>query len=341
MILLKDFWYIACESRSLKRNTVLHQRILDEWIVLFRDETGKAVALRDICLHRQSRLSAGRVRHGCLVCPYHGWTYNGLGQVVHIPSDGPEFLKTPRFQTQGYETQEWDDYVYLRLNESPEKEFPPFRITPYKEKGFHTVRVRNHFHNNVLRCAENFVNIPHTVFVHPGIFRVARYEKLQASVTRIQGKVHTEYRNETSNLGIFSRFLNPSQQEIFHTDTYYFPNITRVEYRMGSNRHFIITSQSIPIQEDETLVYTDLTYNYGLWNRLAAPLIRWHAQTIIHQDRRILKNQMESLKKYGESPKMSQADLLFKMMQTLWESFEQGQNPHDLPEKQLEMEFWI
>ena len=71
-------------------------RVLDEWLVVFRDEQGRAVAMQDRCIHRNAQLSLGTVKNGCLTCPYHGWVYDGEGHVVAIPSLGPEAKKLGR-----------------------------------------------------------------------------------------------------------------------------------------------------------------------------------------------------------------------------------------------------
>ena len=71
------------------------------------------------------------------------------------------------------------------------------------------------------------------------------------------------------------------------------PNVSCVEYHMGPTRHLIITSQSVPMEDNQTLVYTDVTYNYGAWTKLAAPMIRWYSQSIIDQDIVALGDQMK------------------------------------------------
>src|SRR5215475_7317552 len=132
----KDFWYIAAESKELKPNRALSARILDEWIALFRDEHGKAVAFEDRCLHRCARLSKGRVATGRLQCAYHGWTYNGQGSVVFVPSEGPEGPKSKHRRARSFQVREQDDYVYVRLIDTmSEIEAPgvePFKIPFYK-----------------------------------------------------------------------------------------------------------------------------------------------------------------------------------------------------------------
>lgn len=341
---LKNFWYIVAESKDLKSDTVLAARLFDEWLVLFRDAQGKAVALEDRCLHRCAQLSKGSVQKGELQCAYHGWIYDGEGSVVQIPSEGKrqtEISEKPHRRARTLQICESDEYVYARLLNAITEEVKPFRIPFYQAKGWASLRLKNLFHNSVTNCAENFVDIPHTAFVHPKIFRVSKNEKLTATVQRKDGAVLVKYQGESANLGIFSRFLNPRGREIEHTDAFFMPNVTSVDYLFGKNRRFIITSQAIPLSAEETLVYTDLTYNYGFWNRLARPVIRWQAQTIIDQDIEILGNQMQVIKKFGGGFANTEADIIHIFIESIREALEKGEDPRLLPEKTQTIEFWV
>lgn len=58
----------------------------DQQIVLWRDAEGVAHALEDRCPHRRAPLSLGCVRNdGHFQCGYHGWSFDGSGQVIEIP----------------------------------------------------------------------------------------------------------------------------------------------------------------------------------------------------------------------------------------------------------------
>lgn len=335
----KNYWYIAAESHELKKNKPLARTLMNEWVVLFRDENGKPAAMLDKCLHRSAQLSKGSVVNGSLQCPYHGWRYNGAGEVNFIPSEGPQ-LSRKRCAVR-FDCVEKDDYIYVRLEKSAEQETTPFEMPKYQHKGYTTIRLQNLFNNTVTNCAENFVDIPHTTFVHPKIFRNPGHEKFGAQVERLQDSVKVTYKNEKKNFGIFSWFLNPSGDEIRHTDEFYAPNVTTVNYWFGGKKHFIITSQSVPINEKETLVYTDLTYNYGIWNWISRPLVRKQAQMIIDQDVEILANQMRTLEKYGVHFQNSPADIIHTFIESIQSEIEQGRNPKELPNKKSEIEFWV
>lgn len=339
----RDFWYVATTSRSLRRNTVLRVQILGEWLAVFRDANGTAVALQDRCLHRCAPLSRGQVRHGVLQCAYHGWMYDGTGRVVQVPSEGSRGPAVPTRRALTFAVCEVDDYVYVNLS-APVPDaivLQPLRIPYYGTPGWEAIRLTHQFPNTVTNCVENFVDIPHTAFVHPRIFRVRKDEKLTAHVQRRAGSVLVQYHHERTNFGIFSSFLNPHRREICHTDAFHMPNVTCVDYLFGPRRRFIITSQAIPMTDDETLVYTDLTYNYGLWNTLARPIIYWQARTIIRQDIAILRQQREALRHYGSHFANTPADVIHVLIASIRNALLQGTDPRLLPEATHEIEFFV
>lgn len=340
MISQKDYWYILAESHELKKDQLKACELFDQWLVLFRDETGAACVLEDRCLHRTVQLSKGRVINGQLQCGYHGWVYAGSGEVKHIPSEGPEMV-TKKKCAKRYEVIEQDDYIYVRLNSNSENPTAPFVMPSYKKQGYTTIRLQNTFENNVTNCAENFVDIPHTTFVHPKIFRDAGNESLEAEVTRKQGHVKVNYLGEKKNFGLFSWFLNPKGDEIRHTDEFFMPNVTTVNYWFGGEKHFIITSQSIPLKDNKTLVYTDLTYNYGIWTHLSRPIVRKQGQAIIDQDIVILRDQMKAIEKFGSNFSYSPCDIIHTYIESIQKEIQEGRNPAHLPDRSSRIKFWI
>jgi phenylpropionate dioxygenase-like ring-hydroxylating dioxygenase large terminal subunit len=337
----KNFWYIACQSKDLKGDRPIARTILDEWIVLFRDQDGKPVVFQDRCVHRNYQLSKGAVKDGCLRCPYHGWTFDKKGQVVNIPAEGPDQKLLPSRKAKTFECIEQDDFIYVRLEQNLDIETSPFPMPHYKEDGYKTVRLFNIFENNVTNCAENYVDVPHTVFVHDEIFRVSRQEKVEATCSRKNGSVEIDYRNETNNLGWFSWFLNPKGGKIIHRDHFHMPNTTSVEYIFSPGREFYITSQSIPINETTSWVYTDLTFKFGFWNFLAAPIVKYQGQSVIDQDIVVLKNQMEVIKKYGTDFSNSKADIVHVFIESIRDEIEKGSDPRLLKDREQKFEFWV
>jgi phenylpropionate dioxygenase-like ring-hydroxylating dioxygenase large terminal subunit len=337
-ITLRNFWYVVAESHELNSEHVLSRQVLGEPIAIFRDVTGQPAALRDRCLHRNAPLSSGRVSRGQLQCGYHGWTYDLMGSVVRIPSQGSSRPTTLRCVS-AYETCEQQGYVYVRLEKAEDSH--PFNMPHYGERPWRHIRVQNRFENTLTNCVENFVDIPHTAYVHDRLFRSECQEVLNATVRRTEGTVEAVYRNEKRNLGLFKWFLNPAGNEIRHVDRFHMPNVTCVEYVFGPHRKFIITSQSVPVSKDETLVYTDLTYDYGIWSDFARPFVRWAGQRVIDQDCAILKAQHQAARRFGETFSHTPADIIHVFIESIQRELEQGKNPRELPELTREIEFYV
>ena len=336
---LRDFWYVGCLSKDLQKNP-LSVRILDEWIVLFRGEAGQPVALLDRCLHRNVQLSRGRVEEGKLRCPYHGWLYSDRGQVIEIPAAGTCAPQGVCRRAPSFSEREVDSLVFVSLSDTPV--FPePFRSPHYGETGWRTERRVNVFENNVTNCVENFVDVPHTSYVHPGIFRTRRNQALRVHVELSKGSVSIVYENETTNVGWFSRFLNPGGRTIGHVDYFHMPNITSAQYRFGRNRELTITSQSVPISEERTAVYTDLTYRFGFWTPFARPFVRSLGQRVIDQDLDILANQMECLRKYGRRFHNSRPDVIHAFIEQIRRMIEEGKDPREAEARSASFEMWI
>ena len=340
---IAQYWYVACESSALGSNDAVSSQILDEWLVCFRNSRGQPVALPDRCLHRCGRLSRGSVHAGELTCSYHGWAYNGQGKVVCIPSEGGrEPAASKKLSATPYETCERDGYVYVQL-ERTQNPSEPFPMPHFQQRGWQNIRLVHDFKNSVTNCVENFIDVPHTAYVHRGIFRKEKGEAIEANLVRKNGEVHVTYRNEKRNLGSFSWFLNPRGEPVHHTDSFYMPNITHVVYRVGSGDRvaFFITSQSVPTTSASTRVYTDITYRFGIWSWLARPLARRQAGRVIRQDIEELNAQMEVIQKYGGRFIDSPADLIHKLVSQVREALDRGEDPRHLPEHESLITFWV
>lgn len=337
---LRQFWYVVGLSKDLPRGKVLRRTVLGEVLAVYRASDGAVAALEDRCLHRAAPLSSGRVEGNRLRCMYHGWAYEPCGKVCEVPSAGPYPETIGSRAAKSFSTRERDGYVYVRLDDGrPETE--PFPMPHYGERPWRRVRLLNLFPNDVTNCAENFVDIPHTSFVHEGIFRVRKGQPLKAKVERRGGSVRVEYGGETDNLGRFAKLLNPRGGRIKHVDSFHMPNVTCVEYEFGPRRRFVITSQSVPVGADETLVYTDLSYDYGLFNAIAAPFVRREGQRVIDQDVEILGRQREVLRRGKARFTHTPADVIHVFIESIRRELEGGRDPRALPDQVQDIEFWV
>ncbi len=344
----EHFWYVVAESREITARAVLSRKVLGEWLVVFRGADGRAAVLRDRCMHRHAPLSKGTLRAGTLRCPYHGWTYASDGQVVGVPAEGEAFKALEGRRAHCFSTREQDGFVYVRLADDGPADLTPFSMPHWGEPGWRHVRLVNTFHNSVVNCAENFIDVPHTVFVHPGIFRVSRGQRITARVRREGGSVHVDYEGETNNLGWFRRFLNPDADAgIRHRDSFHAPNVTEVAYVFGPRRRLFIISQSVPEEDDRTRVYTTLSYDFGRMSRnpalnaLTARVLAFQGQAVIDQDLVALADQGRVIRRYGIDFHNTSADVIHVLVESLVDAVAQGTDPRTLPPRSAEIAFVI
>jgi phenylpropionate dioxygenase-like ring-hydroxylating dioxygenase large terminal subunit len=293
---LKDYWYIAAKSCELKKKPVAVAPF-GERMVLFRTGDGQVAALEDCCSHRNMALSLGTVSSGCVTCPYHGWTFDGAGRCVRIPSLG-SCERLPNHGVRAYPVREHDGYVWVYPGESiPES--TPFQFPHFGEQGWTSFRMRTRFHASTEACLENFLDCPHTVYVHGGWFRNHDTRELSANVRSTDASVEVEFRGEPITKSLVSRLFFPNGRELRHTDRFLMPNISRVDYDFGPDRHFIITSQCTPLGEYETEVHTIITFSFGRIAPLVRFLLEPICRKIIRQDVDVLASQAEQIRRFG------------------------------------------
>lgn len=81
-----DYWYAVEQGSRLPRGKHFETRFLGRSIAVFRGQDGQVRAVENRCAHRHIKLTEGKVVDCRLVCPYHGWSYDGEGQ-AQIPHD--------------------------------------------------------------------------------------------------------------------------------------------------------------------------------------------------------------------------------------------------------------
>lgn len=308
MLKLNGYWYIAAPSAEL-RDRPLRRSVEGEILVLFRDGSGKPHALLDRCAHRGMALSHGRIVGDCIQCPYHGWKYDGAGQLREVPAlcSGESLPQAKSMRA--YPVREQDEHLWVWIGEGePTRE--PFHFPHYGEEGWSTFFMHNRFEAPVDVCLENFLDVPHTIFVHPGLFRGADQQPTRTRVRRSAEGVEAEFLDERPMEGIGPRLVFPRGTVMKHTDRFLLPSISRVDYTYGADSGFAITSQCTQREEYVVDVTTAITWTLPLPTWITGPFLRWYCNRVIQQDVDILKIQGEQLKQFGRSFTHTTADLL-------------------------------
>lgn len=171
-----NFWYPITRSEDLAGDAPEKVKVLGINLVVFRDKEGTAHVLSDTCVHRGGSLggawSAGdapRIIDDCVVCPYHGWEFDGNGECKNIPSIGYGTKTPPRAKIDSYPVEEKYGIVFAFLGDLSEEERPPLlNVEEYGQEGWRANSVLVlEVDYNYERSMENGLDPAHNEFVHP------------------------------------------------------------------------------------------------------------------------------------------------------------------------------
>lgn len=164
----RSHWHPVAQSTDLGE-APLGAVLLEHELVLWRDADGLVRAWSDACPHRGARLSHGRVRRAdgaaLLECPYHGWRFEASARCTHVPAL-PAFVPPDTHRAVAHEAVERYGLIWVRLAPG-DVDLPAFAAEAdarLRKVGCGPYDVAS----SAPRIAENFLDLAHFGFVHPG-----------------------------------------------------------------------------------------------------------------------------------------------------------------------------
>jgi phenylpropionate dioxygenase-like ring-hydroxylating dioxygenase large terminal subunit len=307
---LYDTWYFACLSRDLAPGRMSRKELLGEPIVLGRTKAGEAFALRDICPHRASPLSAGAIWEAgtapekaaakgapaTVECPYHGWRYRiADGVCAAIPSlvEGQD-LEVERIRVRRYPLREKDGLVWIYVAASkhfqgePDDPPPELPVSLGKPK----MVERALFHCHVDHAVVGLMDPAHGPYVHRQWW------------WRSGDSIHAkDKRFEPRPFGFAMAAHRPSSNSYAYRLIGGQPT-TEIAFRLPSlrtehiknARHEILGFTAVtPLNERETEITQVFFWRFPLFD-LIKPVIRPFARAFLHQDGDMVNLQQEGLR---------------------------------------------
>jgi nitrite reductase/ring-hydroxylating ferredoxin subunit len=323
-------WYVACFSPQLRQKP-LARTVAGTPLALFRDGGGRPVALLDRCPHRNVPLSCGAVREGLLECCYHGWRFDGSGSCRAIPGlvDVAGVDRRAR-RASPYPTVEQDGLVWVQPFPGPGQ---PYRPPHLGDPAYSTVRRHVRFPAGLHACLENALDVPHTAYLHRGLFRGQARHTITAVRRPIDGGVEVQYLGEPVGMGPL-RLPKGSARTFDHWDRFLLPSIAQIEYAVEGRFRIVNTIVQLPLGPFRTRAWFVVRFS----SPLPAPLVRAvvHAQgrRILGQDADALARQTERTRAFGgERYASTELDLLGTAIWRLLRSAERAEQPDgtDLP----------
>ena len=163
-VLIND-WHVVARSEDVRKETLSPARLLKEDLVLWRFNE-EAKVWQDLCVHRGTRLSLGRLANDTVVCGYHGWTYDKEGKCVRIPAH-PEQQPPTKARVKTYQAKERYGFVWACLGE-PKGDIPEFPF--WDAPGYTKIHCGPYrYKASGPRAIENFLDVAHFPFVHEGL----------------------------------------------------------------------------------------------------------------------------------------------------------------------------
>ena len=306
-------WYVLCTSAELVRGAKPIQRSLyGRPIALWRGADGRPAALVDRCPHRDVPLSYGCVKGEHLQCAYHGWEFDSQGHVQRLPSLVGEADKPAR-RAQAHVLREQQGFVWAWGDVDSPPEGEPFTF-PYAEKdGYLVVRQVMRAHGSLHSVAENALDVPHTAFLHGGLFRndSPTRNRILCKVERTPQRVQAEFIGEPRPTGLVARILSPSGGVVTHFDRFHMPCVVEVEYALGDENHIVNSAALTPADDYETVLYAVVSVRTRLPAALVRPVVQPLALKIFNQDAELLKLQTQAIGQFGSARYVStEVDLL-------------------------------
>jgi phenylpropionate dioxygenase-like ring-hydroxylating dioxygenase large terminal subunit len=281
---LLDDWHVVAYAPDLKGGAPVPARLLGEDIVLWR--MGDRVhAWRDLCVHRGTRLSLGRVDGERLVCAYHGWTYDETGQCVHFPAH-PGQTPPAKARAQVYRTQVRYGWVWVSLG-TPARDVPVF--PEWDEPTFRKVHCGPYpFKASGPRAIENFLDVTHFPFVHAGLLGDPQYPEIN------------DYEVEIGEEGLTAKDITVWQPDpdsggagAWVTYTYkVFRPLTAYFVKSSAGPRFAMYFTVTPVEEDKSVAWTYVAMDYG---DQSDEQIRAFEDTITWQDIPVVESQRPEL----------------------------------------------
>jgi vanillate O-demethylase monooxygenase subunit len=188
---LSRFWHVVAFADEVS-DEPMSVKLLDVPLVLFRGADGNIVAAHDVCPHRGSLLSQGKVSDGILSCPYHGFQFNGGGQCVHVPSNQPGAKIPEQLHLNLINVREHRSLIWVCLDGDgivPLPEWP--ELADGSLQNYHLDAVLAG--TSATRFCENFNDVAHFAFVHAGTFGGGCREAVEEhAVAKTDGGLHHE-----------------------------------------------------------------------------------------------------------------------------------------------------
>jgi len=190
-VFLRNTWYVAAWSHEVGPEALLARTITQVPLLLWRDGSGRVVALEDRCCHRGAPLSRGRREGDRVRCMYHGLLFDASGRCVEIPS---QHYIPAAAKVRAYPVAERHKWIWVWMGEADRADESLIPDTHYlDDPAWRGVPGYLHYDANYLLITDNLLDFSHLSYVHETTLGgSANYAGIRPKVTRSARGVRVE-----------------------------------------------------------------------------------------------------------------------------------------------------
>lgn len=301
---MHPFWHPVLLSADLGAGQLRSTELLGESLVLAR-LNGQVVALQDLCRHFQAQLSLGEIQPiagagDCIMCPYHGWTYDAAGQCVLIPQIAPERSIPREARVPSYQAQERYGLIWVCLTDHPRYPLP--ELPGLEDPGFVLGPIRHYetWRASAPRVIMAALDDTHAPWVHGDLLGDREHpEPPNHRVWR-----HGQYLNvdftmlQPNNRAISGQLDDRRIREVQLSTLVSMPNVIHFQIRPldGPSGQCTIIWQAVsPRQYDQTDTFWGSARNFNLGSPACDDEFEAMQDTVRAQDKRVVESQRPRL----------------------------------------------
>lgn len=303
---LRVCWHPVGYSAAIGQQPV-GTLLLDTRVVLWRDAHGALQAHHDRCVHRGTQLSIGRVEHGEIVCPYHGWRFGADGRCTWMPQLQDPRRVPARARIERFRCIERYGLAWVAL-QAPRWPLPD---VPELEGGEYRVIRTGPFEwaSHASRQLENFTDFGHFAFVHQGLLGNPQQAVVAPHDVAIEGAVvrYAYRRPDEPNTTKLPVFTTDARKESDRNTRYAihlpFTIVEHIDWGGRDGMVYFFVSQ--PVSENRCIGYCLVARNYNYDQ--PDSVMQEFERVIFGQDQRIIESQQPFALPLGDETELHMA----------------------------------
>lgn len=245
-------------------------KIGDLPLVVWKDNKGNLQSAVNICKHMGSSFDEGKIKDGCLTCPYHGLKYtekDSIGKTI-----------------------EHEGKIFWSYKPETNK---PDMIPYFNNKDYEKSYIEIDMECSMTDSAYNTMDLKHPTYVHSGLIGFGNNNPPK--------NIKDHYYKDDKMIGLsfdymsnnIIKTINKNTKDTRNYHMFKYPAFSWSRVTFKKTNHLLIGVNILPIAEKKTRWYITILHNYLKNNFVEKNFMKSMAMTILLQDQNQMKNQYE------------------------------------------------